>query len=597
MIKLTLTEKGGEPKVLTFDKDEITIGRVSGNDIVLPKGNVSKRHSRLLLRNGQMEISDLKSTNGTYVNGRKIAGPTPLAASDRIYVGDFLINIEGLGGAGADFADGLSSGSASSGARRMPPPPPPPRGTGAGSNAVALPEDDEETGGADEEDELGLAARPPRSGRMPIPPPPPPPPPRRGATPLANRAVGRTLDDDDGLEGLDLPMSPELGHEEDTGNVGLFAHTRRPDEDLDSAGRRSFPTGNRPGVVLPTASAGLAGATGSEPLVTAPGLDALLTDAAVTQILITGPDAVLVDRGLGFTLHDATLGDPNAVADAIWRYANTAYPPPAPDNPVVDVRLPDGTHLCAAFPPAAANGLVASIRKPVLPDRSLVDLIPGGNKDVLALFDAAIAARRSLVVTGHAAAIPAVLGALAAAIPADRRVVGIGAGGRGRSGWADLAPTADMSTLVRVAAALRADHLVVGEVSGLEVAELVLTALRGQEGVLVGMPGRGAAETLNRLAALASSGLGPAAAPTLLASAFDLVVTAVAGADGAAHIIEIAEPRLEGNILAVDLALSLHGEGSKRDPSGGRLQGRGVSSRLGAAMTAAGSPLPSAMVR
>ena len=37
MIKLTLTEKGGEPKLLTFDKDEITIGRVSGNDIVLAK--------------------------------------------------------------------------------------------------------------------------------------------------------------------------------------------------------------------------------------------------------------------------------------------------------------------------------------------------------------------------------------------------------------------------------------------------------------------------------------------------------------------------------------------------------------------------------
>ena len=76
MIKLTLTEKGGEPKVLTFDKDEITIGRVTGNDIVLAKGNISKRHTRLTKREGGMEIADLKSTNGTYVNGRKIAGPT-----------------------------------------------------------------------------------------------------------------------------------------------------------------------------------------------------------------------------------------------------------------------------------------------------------------------------------------------------------------------------------------------------------------------------------------------------------------------------------------------------------------------------------------
>ena len=133
MIKLTLTEKGGEPKVLTFDKDEITIGRVSGNDIVLAKGNVSKRHSRLAMRGGQIEVSDLRSTNGTYVNGRKISGPTMLSPSDRVYVGDFLIGIEG--GAGADAgaallgADSGPTPGGSSGSRRMPvpPPPPPPR--------------------------------------------------------------------------------------------------------------------------------------------------------------------------------------------------------------------------------------------------------------------------------------------------------------------------------------------------------------------------------------------------------------------------------------------------------------------------------------
>ena len=43
-------------------------------------------------------------------------------------------------------------------------------------------------------------------------------------------------------------------------------------------------------------------------------------------------------------------------------------------------------------------------------------------------------------------------------------------------------------------------------------------------------------------------------------------------------------------------ALSLYSEGSKRDAAGGRLQGRGVSARLGAAMAAAGSTLPSALV-
>ena len=75
MFSILISEKGGETKRLEFDRPEITIGRVQGNDIVLPKGNVSKRHSRIVFKDGKYIIVDLKSTNGTYVNGRKITAP------------------------------------------------------------------------------------------------------------------------------------------------------------------------------------------------------------------------------------------------------------------------------------------------------------------------------------------------------------------------------------------------------------------------------------------------------------------------------------------------------------------------------------------
>lgn len=45
MFSVVITEKGGEQRRLEFDKNEVNIGRVQGNDIILPKGNVSKRHS------------------------------------------------------------------------------------------------------------------------------------------------------------------------------------------------------------------------------------------------------------------------------------------------------------------------------------------------------------------------------------------------------------------------------------------------------------------------------------------------------------------------------------------------------------------------
>src|SRR5262245_27378891 len=283
MIKLTLTEKGGEPRVLTFDKDEITIGRVSGNDIVLAKGNISKRHSRLTMRDGAMEIADMKSTNGTYVNGRKIAGPTPIASTDRIYVGDFLIGIDGPAGAMAEpggLPSPASSASSGSASRRMPVPPPPPPPARGGSSASRLPaEDDEDSSGAEDEEEAGLAARPPRAGRA-IPPPPPPPPPRR-PTPMASESLG--------LDELDdaFPPPSDAGPQnlEDTGNIGLFQHPRRGEEDGDAS--RRVPTGNRPGVgggVVAQAPAfgGMTGPVASSPADmtgggAASGLEALLS--------------------------------------------------------------------------------------------------------------------------------------------------------------------------------------------------------------------------------------------------------------------------------------------------------------------------------
>src|SRR5512142_1948299 len=102
MFTIIIQEKGGEQRRMVFNKPEVTIGRVQGNDIVLPKGNVSKRHARIVLKDGKFIIVDLKSTNGTYVNGRKITSPLVIKETDKIYIGDFILTIEEPGaGAGA----------------------------------------------------------------------------------------------------------------------------------------------------------------------------------------------------------------------------------------------------------------------------------------------------------------------------------------------------------------------------------------------------------------------------------------------------------------------------------------------------------------
>ena len=70
------------------------LGRVMGNDIVLPRGNLSKRHSRIMFTNNQFMLVDLGSTNGTYLNGRRLQAACALAHGDVITLGDFVYRFE-----------------------------------------------------------------------------------------------------------------------------------------------------------------------------------------------------------------------------------------------------------------------------------------------------------------------------------------------------------------------------------------------------------------------------------------------------------------------------------------------------------------------
>jgi len=81
----------GERARLTFSEPEITIGRGDGNHVVLAEKNVSKRHARIVVKDGRYILVDLKSTNGTYVNGRRITSPMVIEESDKIYIGEFVL--------------------------------------------------------------------------------------------------------------------------------------------------------------------------------------------------------------------------------------------------------------------------------------------------------------------------------------------------------------------------------------------------------------------------------------------------------------------------------------------------------------------------
>ncbi len=136
MFTIILQEKGGEQRRMVFNKPEVTIGRVQGNDIVLPKGNVSKRHARIVLKDGKFIIVDLKSTNGTYVNGRKITSPLVVKDSDKIYIGDFIVGVdEAASGEGDGVSETTTSPPGGDRLQSMPDRP----GRGQPTEAVSMP--------------------------------------------------------------------------------------------------------------------------------------------------------------------------------------------------------------------------------------------------------------------------------------------------------------------------------------------------------------------------------------------------------------------------------------------------------------------------
>lgn len=95
-VTLAIAERGGETREVVLRERSISLGRVTGNTIVLPKGNVSKRHCRIDIdKQGRAVVADCRSTNGMWFNGSKLIAPRTMTPADTIFVGDFAIRLVG----------------------------------------------------------------------------------------------------------------------------------------------------------------------------------------------------------------------------------------------------------------------------------------------------------------------------------------------------------------------------------------------------------------------------------------------------------------------------------------------------------------------
>lgn len=91
--KLTVVEPQDLAGTIFPLGDELTVGRAAGCQITLDDTYASQIHARLFVRDDQLYVEDLGSTNGTYLNRRKVSAPMVVSLGDRIQIGSTVMEV------------------------------------------------------------------------------------------------------------------------------------------------------------------------------------------------------------------------------------------------------------------------------------------------------------------------------------------------------------------------------------------------------------------------------------------------------------------------------------------------------------------------
>lgn len=523
---IVIHEKGGTERRETFESSEISVGRVAGNDIVLSKGNVSKRHARLLYRDGRFIVTDLNSTNGTYVNRRRIAQATIVRDGDRIYVGDFVLRIEQTPGT-AEPATGSEAAPSESGrttSRTESAPPAPPSEIAQGRPQLDSATDEAQGRPTSYSVEPATPSAFSRTGPEMVESVEPTTDLREVVGALITRAAERL-----GAHDLRRPADPALEHSVDQMLREIWRSLEREAGALDAER------------VLARARA---------ELVDLGPLGDVVRDSTVVEIGVPRFDRVIIARSGRPLSVEPGFSSETALGWAIHRLCEQSGAPVRPDETNIERRLPNGVNLEATLGSGGPHGSVVVIRHARRTTLTLEELVRRGaiSRAIATFLQHAVSARLNTLVVGSRDGGPeTLLGALAMA-PVEGTPVWIS---EGTSPPFSAIPRVDprqphdrLKSAVELAARVPGARLI-ADLSPKGLTEIVLEAIgEGADGVVASRAGAGLARVLARMAAEISArnpASSPAAARELIASSFDLAIEVAQLRDGRYRVLRIAE--------------------------------------------------------
>ncbi|WP_250469515.1 CpaF family protein [Caballeronia sp. GAFFF2] len=299
-------------------------------------------------------------------------------------------------------------------------------------------------------------------------------------------------------------------------------------------------------------------------------IEDLLADAAVEDILINGYSDVYVSRHGMLEKIPVRFVDNAHLLRIVRRILAPIGRRLDESNPMVDARLPDGGRLNVVIEPLSIDGPVVSIRKfrrdPLRPD----DLLANStfNQEISSLLEAAVEARCNVLVSGGTSSgKTSLLNALAFFIPKHERVVTIEDTAElslnhphvvrleSRPGGFDGAGVVSIRDLLRNTLRMRPDRIIVGEVRGGEVLEMLQAMNTGHDGSMGTVHASSPRECLYRLEMLAGFAGFQGTEASLrrqIANAIDFIVQIGRLSNGKRRILSVTEVTgLSDNIIAM----------------------------------------------
>ncbi|UCG51306.1 MAG: CpaF family protein [Candidatus Latescibacterota bacterium] len=319
-------------------------------------------------------------------------------------------------------------------------------------------------------------------------------------------------------------------------------------------------------------------------------IEPLLHDPDVSDILVNTHNQVYIERFGQLELTDVRFDDDAHLMKMIDRIVSRIGRRVDESSPMVDARLQDGSRVNAIIPPLALDGPILSIRRFGVRTLALGDLLeldsisPG----MAELLKGAVRARLNMLISGGTGSgKTTLLNALSAFIPAEERIVTIEDAAelqllqphivRLETRPPNIEGKGEITQreLVRNALRMRPDRIVVGEVRGHEVLDMLQAMNTGHDGSLTTVHANNPRDALHRLETLmllSGVNLPPTAMREQISAALDVIVHVARLSDGTRRVVEVSEiVGMEREVVAMQEIFTFKKTGVSED---GKVLGR-----------------------